>query len=186
MPPRVATRGRGQLGAGTCSMGAARCSTMTRVVLLGGNSWREQPDVAGCRQGRQRAGGCHMDAAGCRRVQEDAAGPLRGGSSLGYSGVQPGVAERGQGQLGAARCSQVQQGMARPAGCGAVQTGAAVCRQVRHGCNRVQPGAAGCSRSLSTRKKPGLQWGAAGRGGDSQGVARGCCSRCGDDSRAQP
>ena len=92
---------------------------MQPVVVLGGNSWREQPDVAGCRQERQRAGGCHMDAAGCRRVQEDAAGPLRGGSILGYSEVQPGVAERGQGQLGAARCSREGRQCAGRCGMGA-------------------------------------------------------------------
>ena len=101
--------------------------------------------AAGCGGVQTGAAACrrvpHGCSSRCRRVQEDAAGPLRGGSSLGYSGVQPGVAERGQGQLGAARCSQVQQG------------GAAVCRQVRHGCSRAQPGAAECSRSLSTRKQ---------------------------------
>ena len=138
MPPGVATRGRGQLGAGRCSMSAARCSTMQRVVLLGGNSWREQPDVAGCRQG---AAACGRVPHGCSRVPPGAGGCSGSIARREQLGLQRGAAGCGRARAGAAGCSQVQQG------------GAAVCRQVRHGCSRAQPGAAECSRSLSTRKQ---------------------------------
>ena len=102
--------------------------------------------AAGCGGVQTGAAACrrvpHGCSSRCRRVQEDAAGPLRGGSSLGYSGVQPGVAERGQGQLGAARCSREGRQCAGRCGMGAA------------GRSQVQQNAAGLlARGSSLQKK---------------------------------
>ena len=115
--------GRGswaQAGAAWVRQGAARCSRLQPVVVLGGNSFGQQ-GAAG--RGRVRAGG--------------------------GSWAQPGAAQWWPGAAGCA-LPCIRKKLLRPAGCSREwqRVGGAGRGQVQHGCSRMPPGAAGCSQSL--------------------------------------
>ena len=113
--------GRGswaQAGAAWVRQGAARCSRMQPVVVLGGNSFGQQ-GAAG--RGRVRAGG--------------------------GSWAQPGAAQGWPGAAGCG-LSCIRKKQLRPAGCRRVRLGAGGVSWAQAGAAWVPPGAARCSESF--------------------------------------